>query len=184
MNKYSHQQDSAIMSKNLILFVLSRVHNGVEKSQLNIVTSSNVKSTRELLQIAGSDYIDVEYFNHNKKYYYPFCELTPLSGEKYFLKGNIMYSDSSLAVLIHVTSLGEDAEELISGIDNKGQTIFTVEESHFPNIKEMRENNYSPRNYADCKCFRHKDQIIFMFAKYGALSIDLTTGTELWKYEP
>jgi hypothetical protein len=183
LSLYLHQVDSVAMSKQLFAFVLSKVPEGVEKSQLNMLQSTSTKSVRELLDLANSQSLNVDYFNHNRRYY-QYCELIPLSGDKFFLKADIIYTDSSLAVLMHVESLGLDAEKKISGINTKGKTVFTLTESDFPNHDDMQENGYDPMNENDRKCIRYKNQIIFMFSKYGALSVDLATGTQLWKYEP
>lgn len=172
------------MSRQLFSFVLSKVPNSVDKFELNLIQSDKITSIQELLSAANSSNLDKEYFNENKDYYYKYCKFVSISGDKYFLKADKIYSDSTMAVIDYVTSLGDNAEEQICGMDKKGQTVFIVKERDFPNKDDMDENNYSPKNNGNLKCKRKDDKMVFLFAQYGAICVDLTNGNLLWKFEP
>lgn len=176
--------DSLQMSQQLFAFVLSEIPNSVDKFELNLVQSKNKKSIANLLQLAYSGTLDVDQFNENKKRHYKYCELVRISGSNYYLQASKIYSDSSMAVLLYAASLGVISEEQISGLDKSGMTIFVIKNRDFPNKENMVEDNYSPKNNGNLKCIKHDNKMVFLFAQYGAICIDLTNGNLLWKYEP
>lgn len=178
------KDDSLLMSKKLFSFVLSEVPEGVNKYQLNIVKSDTTKSIDALLELEYTWELDEEDFYYHKNYDYKYCEFVSPSKTNYYLKGDIIYSDSSMAVILYETSLGTNSEKQISGISKSGKTIFILKESDFPNKEEMDEDEYWPPSNLDFICKKKNDLMVILFDKYGALCFDLTNGKMLWKYEP
>lgn len=181
--KYSHTTDSALMSKQLSVFVLSRMQGGVEKFQLYLLTSDDARSWSSIMQLRLYHNLDVDNYNSNRGYSYPSSKLLPLSGNSFYLKADIVYSDYNVAVLKYNESLAQDAEQLISIVDRTGKKICTLRESDLPNHDDMKDDYYYWGNELDKNCFRYKDQLVILFGKYGAISIDVTTGKQLWKFE-
>ena len=184
LDEYIQETNYNQMSRQMYSFVLSDIPNNVYQHQLYIIETTSKKGIPSLVELAGANTIVVDNFNESRDHYYKYCTLMPLSDGNYFLEGKIIYLEAAFAVILHVAAVNADAEEMISGIDKSGKTLFTIKQSDYPDIKEMTDRHYHPRQHDELKTIRTNDKIVFLFANYGALCVDITTGNILWKYEP
>ncbi|HNW88607.1 MAG TPA: hypothetical protein PKN48_03035 [Bacteroidales bacterium] len=171
-----------MLMRQKFIFALSILPEGVDKHQLYLIKATDTSGVRSLLSLAGNN-LNVEYFNSNKGYYYKYCELVPLCSDQYFLEGRIMYFDSSMVIIQHVTAINKDAGVILSGFDTKGNTLFTIKQEDYPNIKEMTEDDFSPRDYQKLNIVRYDNKVVILFGHYGGCCIDVETGKMLWKLE-
>lgn len=171
------------LRRQMFSFALSSVPEAVDKHQLYLVEINSEKGIDPLRTLAGTNSLNVENFNDDDNYYSRYCKIVPLMKDSFFLEGKIIYSDASMVVIQHVTAINKDAKEIISGIGKSGNTLFTINQSDYPNIDDMNEDHYNPRTYQNLDIIRSGDNIIFLFAKYGGLCVEITTGTILWKLE-
>ncbi len=184
LKDYFEESDYALLSKQMFVFVQSNIPNSVNKHQLYIIETNNKKGIEYLQRHAGSINLDVDYFNKNRKYSFKYCNLIPLCPENYFLEGKFLYFDASIAIIQHVTAINDTADELITGINKSGKTLFAINQSDYPNIKDMTENNHKPNYNNKLKVIRNSNKIYLLFDKNGAMCMDINTGKILWKYEP
>lgn len=103
--------------------------------------------------------------------------------KEFFLEARFEYMDEDLAVLSCLQSMAENANEQLIGINNVGKVLFRLNENNYPNISEMRDDNYKPRNYRKCKYYRYNNQLVILFDKYGALAINLENSGIDWMLE-
>ncbi len=172
-----------LLSRQMCVFALSIVPDANEKHQLYMIKATDVKGIPELKSLGGTDRLNVDYLNNNKDFYNKYCDLISLCSNKFFLEGKIIYYDAYLVIIQHVTATNKDAEALISGINNKGETLFTLKQSDYPGTEKMKKDNYRPRDYQKLKIVRANNKIVFMFGKYGGLCVYLVNGAILWKLE-
>lgn len=182
MTEYFQKVSHDMLSRQKFLFALSMLPEGVDKHQLYIIKITDTSAVKSLLSLAGNS-LNVEYFNSNKGYYYKHCELVPLCSDQYFLEGRIMYFDSSMVIIQHVTAINKDAGVILSGFDTKGQTLFTINQEDYPNIDEMAEDDFNPRDYQKLNIVRYGNKVVILFGHYGGCCVDAETGKMLWKLE-
>jgi len=184
VREFIEESDFAVIANQMFVFALSNVPNSENKHKLYLIEAKNKKVLETLKGYAGSTSFDVKYFNSKKKYQYKDLNLTLLAKDRYFLKGKFLYFDAYLAIIHHVNGINKDAEELISGIDKSGTTLFSFKESDYPNVDDMKDDNFHPINSQKLEVIRLNEKFVFLFGKYGALCIDSNIGKIIWKYEP
>jgi hypothetical protein len=183
LKTYIDKTDKDIMSAYLFAFVLSPVKGSDYQEQLYCIRSESPKYSGELLENAGQTNFDQTQFNKSKRYNCKKCSSILLS-EETFLKSNLTYFDTTMAVIVSLVSMKKDDYEKITAIDTSGKTLFVIQGTEFPNYDSMVENDYHPHNYNRPFFMRLKNRMIIDFDEYGAIAIDLSTGKQLWKYEP
>ncbi|HNW88606.1 MAG TPA: hypothetical protein PKN48_03030 [Bacteroidales bacterium] len=183
LDEYVRKTNDDRLLRQMFSFALSKVPEAVDKHQLYLVEINSEKGIDPLRTLAGTNSLHVDDFNDHDNYYYSYCKLVPLMKDKFFLEGKIIYSDASMVVIQHVTAINKDAKEIISGIGKSGNTLFTINQSDYPNSDDMIEDHYNPRNYQNLNIIRSGDNIIFLFAKYGGLCVEIKTGIIQWKLE-
>ncbi len=182
IQKYFDQMDSAYINKHPYSFVLPYIPNSSNKFQLYKIETMNNKGINELIKLAGDNSISVDSIKENNK---NFCKFNPLLAfYDYFTEAKIIYFDSSLVVIEHITDINKDREEIISGFDINRKKLFAIEQKEYPNISKMKEDKYFHNYSKKPKTERDNDKLIIIFEKYGALCINLGSGNILWKYKP
>ncbi len=171
------------MKRQMFTFVFSVSQTNSNRHQLCIVESNNKKSIPTLLEISETKNLNTNYFKQYKKQYFKYCNLIPLSGNKYFFECQFLYLDSTMAIIEYYPSMKKDVEELIIGIDKRGKVLFDIKQNDFPGIESFRKNMFKPRHYSKLKVIRDRDKIIILFDVYGAFCIDINTGKITWKFE-
>ncbi len=179
--KHIEDLDSFFIGQQMFVFALSSVSDHIDKRQLYIIETNDKKGIETLKTHEGINILDVDNFNNNKKYNH--CNLIPLCSDTFFLRGNIIYIDSTMAIVHHVNSVNKNAEELISGIHKSGKQLFRIYEADYPNLKDMKKDEHKPHNHI-IKSTRISNKIVLLFGKYGALCVDVKSGKIIWKYEP
>lgn len=182
LTEYFQKVAHDMLMRQKFIFALSILPEGVDKHQLYLIKATDTSGVNSLLSLAGNN-LNVEYFNSNKGYYYKHCELVPLSSDQYFLEGRIMYFDSSMVIIQHTTAINKDAGVVLSGFDTKGKTLFTINQEDYPNIDEMAEDDFSPRDYQKLNIVRYDNKVVILFGHYGGCCMDVKTGKMLWKLE-
>lgn len=182
INDDLYKYDIEFIEDNLIAFVLARVEDNNYQKHLYAITAKSKKYIDKLLNEVGSENFYIKNFERQKRYNCKYCDLQQLS-KKPFLKSELMYYDTSIAVVGSLVSLEQKANEEITCINKEGNIVFHIPEKHYPNYEEMEDDYYTPYNRSEIKFTRLPNQLIIMFGKYGALCFDLTTGIQLWKWE-
>jgi hypothetical protein len=186
IQKYFKQADLDLLSQHMSILALSPVPNSaVENHQLCTINATSKKGIDDLLSCIGDGNLDLNNFNKAYYYRYKYCKLTTLLKDDYFINGKIIYLDFDLIVIQYLESASAEAEFKIKAFDNTGKTIFKIELKDYPNIEKIKEDYSSNLKSFYCKeVVRDKENLIFLFEKYGAICIDLKTGKLLWKFEP
>jgi hypothetical protein len=186
IEKQFKKEDMALLTQHMHTFALSHVKNSpVDNHQLFLVEATSKRGIDDLYNCAGSDNLDMNYFNKSYYYRYKYCNLVPLSKDDFFISGKIIYYDFDLIIIQYLESASADAELKIKAFDTTGKTIFKIELNDYPNVSMIKTDKASYlKNYYCEKVVRDNGKIIFMFEEYGALCMDLETGKQVWKFEP
>lgn len=183
LKKYIDKTDSEIMSDKLVSFALAPVEGNNYQKLLYIINSTSKKDKDDLLKLVAYTNFDIGVFQRSKRYECKKCKENLLQEEP-FLESNFLFVDTSIVVISSIESLGQDADEMITCYDKTAKKLFQINESDYPNYKEMQEKNIHPRNQSMINCARVNDKLIINFDYFGALGIDLKTGKQIWKFEP
>jgi hypothetical protein len=186
IEKEFKKEDLELLSQHMNTFALSSLRNSpIENHQLYLVEATSKKGIEDLLNFAGTDNLDLSYFEKSYYHRYKHCKLIPLVKDDFFISGKIIYYDFDLIVIQYLESASATAESIIKAYDNTGNTIFTINLSDYPNVGEIKTDKESYlKSYYCQNVIRDNDNLIFLFEEYGALCINLKTGNQVWKFEP
>lgn len=180
------RHDSLEISTYRYSFFLAHKDDEYEILTLNKAQSTIPSELKYIWELSGSEQnINSYYVFNDTAFHVKYTNITP---GKYFLRGQIIYHDSSLVAIYHASKLRKGAPWLISCVDKTGKILFSVDQSQFPNREEFTEyynSSSSPGNFAPTAT-RNKDYLVMTFDIYGAngaICVDIKSGKIIWKHE-
>lgn len=151
---------------------------GVEKSgeeaRKKLYLVSGPKSNLQEKNISES------YFsNPSTLKFFTKSEAKPLN-DKVYLEGIMPYQDDECCFVFHQTQTGNEAERILTCIDKKGNTLWSVstEDDLFPSLRATQKDAFSTMFFIknNIHVFRSNELVLFVYDRYGFIGFDFQTG--------
>ncbi len=183
LEEYIFQTDSTLMAEHLYSFALLKDSASDDKFQICIIEAQTTRDINELIYQAGRNGIVYKDFLWETLAYKDKSKPVLRAISNYFYNAKIAYFDFDIVVIEHQEKEKDHINYLISGINKDGKQIFSIDQSSFPNLKEMQKEIFLVKEHFYHKTIRDKNYLIITFSSYGGICVDLKTGKLVWKFE-
>ena len=158
-----------------------------------LVTESGSSERKKLYKITGpagkifSSHIPeslIENGNYILQHYE--STATPLTPDKVYLEGEVLYYDDDGAVIIYQDQIGKTADRLLSRVDSEGNIKWTKSTANDELFEELKldedENPFGKMFFmkGNLKGDRGGNMFIFKLKGKGILCFDWNTGEKIW----
>lgn len=138
------------------------------------------------------DYIDstytTEYVKRNGEYTEPTTiTSTKVDTDLAFLKGEVLYQDSDIILILHQQDARDLAPKMLTLVDKDKGVVWTADEDKL--LPQMRTNPndtftqmFFIRDHFSAE--RVKDSIMVKFKEVGIIAFDISTGNVAWTFNP
>lgn len=107
----------------------------------------------------------------------------PLTTNKAYLEGLILYQDADAVIIIHQSQIGKNADRMLTCVAADGREMWTIPpEQLFPELRVTEKDAFSVIFFIKDKLSaqRSGDVVIFKFEPAGSICFDFKTGKKLW----
>lgn len=107
----------------------------------------------------------------------------PLTTNKIYLEGLILYQDADAVIIIHQSQIGKNADRMLTCVAADGREMWTIPpEQLFPELAVTEKDAFSVIFFVKDKMSaqRSGDVVIFKFEPAGSICFDFKTGKKLW----
>ncbi len=162
-------------SGNMTVFALGS--NDTRKELYKVTGPISILSGENMTSLSFSDPESIKSFYDSVA--------TPLTPDKVYLDGYILYSDTDYVLIIHQSSAGNDAERLLTCVDAEGKTLWTLtQDKLLPEMRYSSSDSFSEIFFMkdDFSGQRANDLFLFKMREVGVMGIELPTGTVKWTF--
>ena len=141
--------------------------------------------TGPIAKLADTDIMASTIGNPESMKFFYDATAEPLTQDKVYLEGVIIFSDTDYILIIHQSGAGKDAKRLLTCIDSKGTTLWTLNQDRLlPEMGYSADDSFSAIFFVkdDFSGERANDIFLFKMRGAGLMGIDLPTGAVKWTF--
>lgn len=168
------------------------VLDGSERKELYLVKGIKAGVISAVRGQNKDDYIDSTYTAEYEKRNGEYTELTTITSTKVdtelaFLKGEILYQDSDVVLILHQSDARDLAPKMVTLVDkDKGVAWTANEDKLLPQMRTNPNDTFTQMFFIkdDFSAERVKDSIMVKFKQGGIVAFDIPTGNVVWTFNP
>lgn len=168
-----------------------------DKTEINIfslgIEKSGEEARKKLFLVTGpkatlwDKNIPESYFNNSSTLKFFLKSEAKRLNDKVYLEGILPYQDEECCIIFHQTQSGNEAERILSCIDDKGNTLWSVstEDELFTKLRATSKDAFSTMFFikSNIHVYRNGNLVLLTLDRFGFQGFDFKTGRKLFEQE-